>query len=117
MAFARSGLCRIGGSGTGGSTWQYTSTDAKTVVDSFVESGDISADSCNDKICKVSVVGVGMKSHSGVAARAFSTMAGENININMISTSEIKISVLIDRKYVELAVQALHDAFELEKLG
>ena len=89
--------------------------DAKKVVDKFVESGDIKDDSYNDKICKVSIVGVGMKSHTGVAAKAFSTMATENININMISTSEIKISMVIDEKYAELAVRGLHDAYELEK--
>ena len=53
--------------------------------------------------------------HAGVAARMFKALADENVNIKVISTSEIKISVLIDRKYMELAVQALHDAFELEK--
>ena len=90
-------------------------SDAKAVVDTFVESGDINADSYNEKICKVSVVGVGMKSHAGVAARAFSTMANENININMISTSEIKVSMVIDEKYAELAVRALHNAYELDK--
>ncbi|MCK4875454.1 MAG: aspartate kinase [Sulfurimonas sp.] len=89
--------------------------DAKTVVDGFVESGDINADSYNEKICKVSVVGVGMKSHTGVAAKAFTTMADNNININMISTSEIKISMVIDEKYAELAVRNLHDAYELDK--
>ena len=61
------------------------------------------------------IVGIGMRSHAGVAARMFKALADENINIKVISTSEIKISVLIDRKYMELAVQALHDAFELEK--
>ncbi|NJM35366.1 MAG: ACT domain-containing protein, partial [Rhodomicrobium sp.] len=66
-------------------------------------------------VAKVSVVGIGMRSHTGVAARMFSSLARENINIKVIGTSEIKISVLIDRKYMELAVQALHDAFELEK--
>ncbi len=66
-------------------------------------------------VAKVSVVGIGMRSHAGVAAKMFSCLAGENINIKVIGTSEIKISVLIDRKYMELAVQALHDAFELEK--
>jgi aspartate kinase len=89
--------------------------DAKEVVDSFVENGEIKADSYNDKICKVSVVGVGMKSHAGVAAKAFSTLADNNININMISTSEIKISVVIDEKYAELAVRSLHNAYELDK--
>lgn len=90
-------------------------TDAKAVVDTFVNSGDIVADSYNDKICKVSIVGVGMKSHTGVAAKAFSTMADNNININMISTSEIKISMVIDEKYAELAVRGLHEAYELDK--
>ncbi|KGJ22225.1 aspartate kinase [Paracoccus sanguinis] len=66
-------------------------------------------------VAKVSVVGIGMRSHAGVAARMFKALADENINIKVIATSEIKISVLIDRKYMELAVQALHDAFELEK--
>ncbi|QIE42152.1 aspartate kinase [Rhodobacteraceae bacterium SC52] len=65
-------------------------------------------------VCKISVVGIGMRSHAGVAARMFAALKAENINIKVISTSEIKISVLIDRKYMELAVQALHDAFELE---
>ncbi|AUM73430.1 aspartate kinase [Paracoccus jeotgali] len=64
-------------------------------------------------VAKVSVVGIGMRSHAGVAARMFRALADENINIKVISTSEIKISVLIDRKYLELAVQALHDAFDL----
>ena len=66
-------------------------------------------------VCKVSVVGIGMRSHAGVASKMFETLSNEGINIKVIATSEIKISVLIDRKYMELAVQALHDAFELEK--
>ena len=66
-------------------------------------------------VCKVSVVGIGMRSHAGVAAQMFESLHRENINIKVITTSEIKISVLIDRKYLELAVQALHDTFELEK--
>lgn len=66
-------------------------------------------------VCKVSAVGIGMRSQSGVAAKMFQTLSDEGINIKVIATSEIKISVLIDRKYMELAVQALHDAFELEK--
>ena len=64
---------------------------------------------------KVSVVGIGMRSHAGVAAQMFKSLRDEGINIKVITTSEIKISVLIDRKYLELAVQALHDTFELEK--
>ncbi len=67
------------------------------------------------KVSKVSVVGVGMRSHVGVASKMFQTLAEESINILMISTSEIKISVLIDEKYMELAVRALHKAFELDK--
>lgn len=67
------------------------------------------------EIAKVSIVGVGMKSHSGVASRAFKTLANENINIMMISTSEIKVSMIIDIKYAELAVRALHRAYELDK--
>jgi aspartate kinase len=66
-------------------------------------------------VAKVSVVGIGMRSHTGVAAKMFEVLSKEGINIKVITTSEIKISVLIDRKYMELAVQALHDAFELEK--
>lgn len=66
-------------------------------------------------VAKVSVVGIGMRSQSGVAAKMFKVLSDEGINIKVITTSEIKISVLIDRKYMELAVQALHDAFELEK--
>ncbi len=68
-------------------------------------------------VAKVSVVGIGMRSHAGVAARMFKVLSDEGINIKVITTSEIKISVLIDRKYMELAVQALHDAFELETTG
>ncbi|MBG6223348.1 MULTISPECIES: aspartate kinase [unclassified Janthinobacterium] len=67
------------------------------------------------KVSKLSVVGVGMRSHVGVASQMFRTLSEEGINIMMISTSEIKISVLIDEKYMELAVRALHKAFELEK--
>jgi len=66
-------------------------------------------------IAKVSIVGVGMKSHSGVASRAFETLAAENINIEMISTSEIKISMVVAEKYSELAVRALHSAYEMDK--
>ncbi|MGR3342179.1 MAG: aspartate kinase [Paracoccaceae bacterium] len=68
-------------------------------------------------VAKVSVVGIGMRSHAGVAAQMFKSLSDEGINIKIITTSEIKISVLIDRKYMELAVQALHDALELEKFA
>lgn len=66
-------------------------------------------------VAKISVVGIGMRSQSGVAAKMFKVLSDEGINIKVITTSEIKISVLVDRKYMELAVQALHDAFELDK--
>jgi aspartate kinase len=67
------------------------------------------------KICKVSIVGIGMRSHVGVASRMFRTLSEEGINIQMITTSEIKTSVVIDEKYMELAVRALHKAFDLEQ--
>ena len=67
------------------------------------------------KICKVSIVGIGMRSHVGVASKMFSTLSEEGINIQMITTSEIKTSVVIDEKYMELAVRALHKAFDLEQ--
>lgn len=68
-----------------------------------------------EDIAKISIVGVGMRTHSGVAAKMFSTLAGHGINIMMISTSEVKVSCVIDAKYTELAVRVLHDAFELGK--
>jgi aspartate kinase len=69
----------------------------------------------NTKIVKVSVVGVGMRSHAGIASTMFGALAREGINIHMISTSEIKISVVLDEKYLELAVRTLHEAFGLDK--
>ncbi len=69
----------------------------------------------DEAVAKVSVVGIGMRSHTGVAAKMFRVLSAEGINIKVITTSEIKISVLIERKYMELAVQALHEAFELDK--
>jgi aspartate kinase len=69
----------------------------------------------DSRICKVSLVGIGMRSHAGIAAKMFKTLADEQINIQMISTSEIKTSVVIDEKYLELAVRVLHRAFELEE--
>jgi aspartate kinase len=68
-----------------------------------------------ESIAKVSVVGVGMRSHAGVALRMFELLAAENINIQLISTSEIKISVVVDAKYAELAVRILHDGFALHE--
>ena len=89
--------------------------DAKSVVEAFCQKNEIKDATFDESICKVSIVGVGMKSHTGVAAKAFSTMAQENINIQMISTSEIKISMVVDEKYAELAVRSLHNAYELDK--
>ena len=81
-------------------------------VKAHIGSGNIVGDT---KVSKVSVVGVGMRSHVGIASQMFRTLSEEGINIQLISTSEIKISVLIDEKYMELAVRVLHKAFELEK--
>jgi aspartate kinase len=83
-----------------------------TSVKAHIGSGNIVGDT---KVSKVSVVGVGMRSHVGVASQMFRTLSEEGINMQLISTSEIKISVLIDEKYMELAVRVLHKAFELEK--
>jgi len=69
----------------------------------------------DDKIIKISIIGVGMRSHAGIASTMFKTLANEGINIRMISTSEIKISVVVDEKYLELGVRALHDAFGLSQ--
>jgi aspartate kinase len=81
-------------------------------VQGHIGAREISGD---DKIAKVSVVGVGMRSHVGIASQMFRTLAEEGINIQMISTSEIKIAVVVDEKYLELAVRVLHKAFELEE--
>ena len=82
----------------------------KQVADKF---GDVEV--VHDlNVAKVSAIGVGMRNHSGVAARAFSALTQEGINILMISTSEIKITILIEEKYVELAVRILHDTFGLD---
>jgi aspartate kinase len=84
----------------------------KDKVQGHIGAREINGD---DKIAKVSVVGVGMRSHVGIASQMFRTLAEEGINIQMISTSEIKIAVVIDEKYLELAVRVLHKAFELEE--
>ena len=81
-------------------------------VKDHIKAADIRGDS---KICKVSMVGVGMRTHAGIASRMFRTLAEEGINIQMISTSEIRISVVIDEIYMELAVRALHKAFGLDQ--
>jgi aspartate kinase len=84
----------------------------KGQVQPHIKCRDITGD---DRMAKVSIVGLGMRSHSGIAAKMFRTLAEEGINIQMISTSEIKISVVVDEKYAELAVRVLHKAFELEQ--
>ncbi len=86
---------------------------AKQAIGSFDH--DIGSADYDENVCKVSIVGVGMKSHSGIAAKAFSAMAENNINIEMISTSEIKISMIIDEKYGELAVRVLHETYQLDR--
>ena len=78
-------------------------------------SDEIGGSDYDENVCKVSVVGVGMKSHSGIAAKAFEALANNGINIEMISTSEIKISMIIDEKFGELAVRVLHETYELDK--
>jgi aspartate kinase len=89
--------------------------EAQKIVDSTAKAVGAKKVEVDDDVAKVSIIGVGMVSHSGVAAKMFETMSNESINIMMISTSEIKISCIIKRKYTELAVTALHDAFGLEK--
>jgi aspartate kinase len=83
-----------------------------TKVKSHIQAKEVSGDT---KVAKVSIVGVGMRSHVGIATKMFRCLAEEGINIQMITTSEIKVSVLIDEKYMELAVRSLHKAFELEQ--
>ena len=85
---------------------------AKAVIEAF--NHDIGSMDFDSSVCKVSVVGVGMKSHAGVAATAFSALANESINIEMISTSEIKVSMVIAEKYAELAVRTLHQTYNLD---
>lgn len=77
--------------------------------------GEVEGSEYDDSVAKISIVGVGMKSHSGVASKMFTALAGDNINILMISTSEIKVSVVIEEKYSELAVRSLHSVYELDK--
>ncbi|MEM1233590.1 MAG: aspartate kinase [Pseudomonadota bacterium] len=90
---------------------------ARKAMEGAKAAGDINFHDlvADENVAKVSIVGIGMRSHAGVASKMFSTLRDEGINIKVITTSEIKVSVLIDRKYMELAVQSLHDAFELER--
>jgi aspartate kinase len=88
---------------------------AKELLDSICAELGAKAVTGDVKIVKISIVGVGMRSHAGIASTMFKALADEGINIRMISTSEIKISVVVDEKYLELAVRALHSAFELDR--
>ena len=100
-------------------TFTVPRTDYKKAVEILKKvAGDIGAKdvSSADNIAKVSIVGVGMRNHSGIASTMFQVLANEGINIMMISTSEIKVSCVIEEKYTELAVRALHDAFALDKM-
>jgi aspartate kinase len=89
--------------------------DASNILDHLCKELGAIAVQSDDKVVKVSLVGIGMRSHAGIAAQMFEVLHNEGINIQMISTSEIKISVVIDEKYLELAVRSLHSAFELDK--
>ena len=86
---------------------------AKSILDNIARSLKAREVDLDTKICKVSLVGVGMRSHAGIASKMFKALSQESINIQIITTSEIKISVVIEEKYLELAVRALHSAFEL----
>jgi len=88
---------------------------ASNILDHLCKELGAIAVQSDDKVVKVSLVGIGMRSHAGIAAQMFEVLHNEGINIQMISTSEIKISVVIDEKYLELAVRSLHSAFELDK--
>jgi len=108
----------IGEGGLTDMSFTVPKTDAKKIQDIMKKViSEIGAKNVTvkEEIAKISIVGVGMRSHSGVAAKMFSALAKEGINIMMISTSEIKISCVIDAKYTELAVRVLHDAFEMDK--
>ena len=89
--------------------------EATRIIEAVVRSVGAERLEVDDDVAKISIIGVGMVSHSGVAAKMFSTLAAEGVNIMMISTSEIKISCVVKSKYTELAVAALHDAFGLDK--
>ena len=87
---------------------------AKAIMDKVADDLGVSSVEADDRVAKLSIVGVGMKSHAGVASKMFETLAKENINIQMITTSEIKITVVIEERYLELAVRALHSAFDMD---
>jgi aspartate kinase len=92
-----------------GRAWEILDSTARTLA-----ARELVGD---EQIVKISLVGVGMRSHAGIASKMFAALAKEGINIRMISTSEIKISVVVDEKYLELGVRSLHDAFELHEIA
>lgn len=107
----------VGEDGTTSLTFTVHQNDmnkAKDILVGVAESLGAKSPVVDDRVAKLAIVGVGMRSHAGVAAKMFKALASENINIQMITTSEIKITVVIEEKYLELAVRALHSAFELE---
>jgi len=111
-------LQNVGEDGTANLTFTVHRTDyrqAKAILDDIARALHAHRVDADDNIAKISVVGVGMRSHAGVASRMFKCLADEGINIQMIATSEIKISVVVDDKYVELAVRALHRGFGMEQ--
>lgn len=110
----------IGEAGLTDLSFTVPKTDAKKIMEVMKKVvGEVGAKGVNvkEEIAKVSIIGVGMRSHSGVAAQMFSALAKEGINIMMISTSEIKISCVIDAKYTELAVRVLHETFKMDKVA
>jgi aspartate kinase len=112
-------LQNVGADGTTDFTFTVHRNDFDTALKSIEETAkkmDAREVSGNNKIVKISIVGVGMRSHAGIASQMFEILSREGINILMISTSEIKISVVVDEKYLELGVRALHDGFDLKKI-
>lgn len=111
-------LQNVSADGTTDFTFTVHRNDFETALASLQSTAkelDAREVSGNNKIVKISIVGVGMRSHAGIASRMFEILANEGINILMISTSEIKISVVVDEKYLELGVRALHEGFDLKK--
>lgn len=111
-------LQNMGADGTTDFTFTVNRNDfdtAMSILKDIATELDARSIEGDSKIVKISLVGVGMRSHAGIASRAFRALAAEGINIRMISTSEIKISMVVDEKYAELGVRTLHEAFELER--
>jgi aspartate kinase len=112
-------LQNVGADGTTDFTFTVHRNDYETAIKSLnktAEKLDAREVAGNNKIVKISIVGVGMRSHAGIASRMFEILSNEGINILMISTSEIKISVVVDEKYLELGVRALHEGFNLKEV-